>query len=70
MGCCAGSSGKAVYKFDKKTKTISKKNVTTLERYSLGAAARNYTKNMKIDFIREIASKYSITISIINLIFY
>jgi len=37
---------------------IKTDHIATLEKYGLGAAARNYTRNLKAEFIREIASKY------------
>lgn len=53
MGCCSNSSS-AKYDYDMKSRTISKKNIDTLEKYGQGAAARNYTKNMKQEAIKEI----------------
>ena len=56
MGCCNNASS-AKYDFDKKTRTISRKNIDTLDKYSQGAAARRYTNKMKLDVIREITRK-------------
>jgi hypothetical protein len=57
MGCCTNASGHAVYRFENKQHTISKKNASTLYRYGKGAAARNYTKKLKADLIKDIACK-------------
>ena len=45
----------AKYDFDKKERTISTKNIKVLEKYAQGAAARNYTKKMKFEMVKEIA---------------
>lgn len=60
MGCCTNSSD-TKYDYDMKTRTISKKNVKTLEKFGQGAAARNYTKQMKKDMIREITRKFTLS---------
>ena len=57
MGCCS-NGGSTKYQFDNKTRTISKKNQETLEKYGAGAAARNYTKNMKLNAISDITCEY------------
>ena len=57
--CCGASNQKVQYEFgpDGKKRLISVKNVQVLEKYGQGAAARNYTKNLKMEFVRDIASK-------------
>ena len=42
---------------DGKMREITVKNLQTLEKYGQGAAARNYTKQLKIEFVKDIASK-------------
>ena len=53
--CCSTMEPSAKYDFDKKERTISTKNIKVLEKYAQGAAARNYTKKMKFEMVREIA---------------
>ena len=57
MGCCTTANGRAHYRFDGKDRVISLKDVHTLEKYGKGAAARNYTKKLKTDLIKDIAGK-------------
>ena len=62
LACCGNAKQKVAYEFaspdGKNTKKlISVKNVQTLEKYGQGAAARNYTKNLKMEFVKDIASK-------------
>ena len=62
LACCDNAKQKVAYEFaspdGKNTKKlISVKNVQTLEKYGQGAAARNYTKNLKMEFVKDIASK-------------
>ena len=40
-----------------KSKTISAKDVKTLEKFGQGAAARNYTKKLKFEMVQKIGSK-------------
>ena len=59
FACCGNANQKVTYDFgpDGKKRVISVKNVQTLEKYGQGAAARNYTKNLKAEFVKDIASK-------------
>jgi len=59
--CCCGTGQKVIYQDHiGKKREISVKNLQTIEKFSQGAAARNYTKNLKAEFIKDIASKSKI----------
>ena len=53
--CCSTAEPSAKYDFNKKERTISTKNIKVLEKYAQGAAARNYTKKMKFEMVKEIS---------------
>ena len=56
--CCCNTGQKVIYEDPHgKRREISVKNLQTLEKYAQGAAARNYTKQLKVEFVRDIASK-------------
>lgn len=59
LACCGHASQKVQYLApDGKTRQIDVKNLQTLEKFAQGAAARNYTKNLKTEVLKDIASKF------------
>lgn len=58
FACCGNASQKVTYEGpDGKKREITVKNLQTLEKYGQGAAARKYTKQLKAEFVKDIASK-------------
>ena len=58
FACCGNASQKVTYEDpDGKKREITIKNLQTLEKYGQGAAARKYTKQLKAEFVKDIASK-------------
>ena len=53
--CCGAKDVK--YEFEGKTRTVSRKDATTIERFSAGSSARIQTKKLKENFAREITCK-------------
>jgi len=61
FACCGNASQKVKYEGpDGKKREITVKNLQTLEKFGQGAAARNYTKQLKAEFVKDIASKCTI----------